>query len=283
MGAVSGYFSLGNDLRDHWFKLGRTEVGTTLLVVGAVLVSWVADVLVRMTTGGAGLVEVLGYTPQQALTGQVWRVLTWPLANQISIWDVLNLFFFYLFGTELETQLGKARMARLLTGIWAALTVSATLVGLGLSAWSLLAGIGMVQFIVLLLWIAEYPNRPFFFGIPAWVVGAVLVGVQVLQMLGGRDLFGLLEMALAFGLVAVLAKSLGLLRDLDWIPGKAAGRRPAKPGKPTRAAKEQARRQAARAKDDARLDELLDQISAKGMDSLSPAQRRELMKLRNRR
>ena len=81
----------------------------------------------------------------------------------------------------------------------------------------------------------------------------------------------------------VVARRLGLLRDHDWIPGRAVDSRPARPGRPTRAAKEQARRQAARAKDDARLDELLDQISAQGMDSLSPAQRRELMKLRNRR
>lgn len=274
---------MGNDLRDHWFKAGRTEVGTTLLVVGAVLVSWIVDVLVRMSTGGSGLAELLMFTPQQVMAGEVWRVVSWPLANQISIWDVLNLFFFYLFGTELEAQLGKARMARLLAGIWAALTVAATIVGLGLNSWAMLAGIGMVQFIVLLLWIAEYPRRPFFFGIPAWVIGAVLVGVQALQMLAGRNILGLLEMALAFVLVALLARRLGLLRDYAWIPGQEAAARPAKPGKPTRAAKEQAKRQAARAKDDARLDELLDLISAKGMDSLSPAQRRELMKLRNRR
>ncbi len=280
---MSGYFSKGNDLRDHWFKAGRTEVGTTLLVVGAVLISWIVDVLVTMSTGGTGLAELFMFTPHQVLNGEVWRVVSWPLANQISIWDVLNLFFFYIFGTELEVQIGKARMARLLVGIWAALTVAATIVGLGLNSWAALAGIGMVQFIVLLLWIAEYPRRPFFFGIPAWLIGAVLVGVQALQMLAGRNILGLLEMALAFVLVALIARRLGLLRDYDWIPRLASASRPAKPGRTTRAAKEQAKRQASRAKDDARLDELLDLISEKGMESLSAAQRRELMKLRNRR
>ncbi len=37
-----------------------------------------------------------------------------------------------------------------------------------------------------LVFIAEYPFARFFFGIPAWAIGAVIVGIQVLQYLGLR-------------------------------------------------------------------------------------------------
>ncbi|MEL4504314.1 hypothetical protein AAEX63_07170 [Luteococcus sp. H138] len=271
---MSGYFSMGNDLRDHWFKIGRVEVGSTLLVVGAVVLSWIASVI------APNLPALLYFTSGHLLAGEVWRALTWPLAESISLWGVLSLFFFWIFGTELEQQLGKNKMAQLLVGIWASLTLSSAVLGLLLSQWAGLMGIGLVQFVVLLLWIAENPHRPFFFSIPAWIIGAVLVAVQALQLLAARNLVALLSMLLAFALVAIFARRLGLLRDFAWIPGREAA---PKPGKPTKAAREQAKRQAARAKDDDRLNELLDQISAKGMDSLSASQRRELMKLRNRR
>lgn len=271
-GCVSGYFSMGNDLRDHWFKIGRTEVGSTLLVVGLVILSWFVSV------GAPAAPTMLAYTPQDLLGGGIWRLLTWPLANPISLWGALNLFFFWVFGTELESQIGKVRMAQLLVGIWAALTISATLVGLALGG-TLLAGIGLVQFVVLLLWIAENPNRPFFFNIPAWIIGAVLVAVQALAMLAGRAVGSLVSMALAFVLVAVLARWLGLLGQYEQIPG----RRKARPARPSREQRQARKQQEQRAQDSERLDQLLDQISEKGMDSLSPAQRRELMRLRNRR
>ncbi|WP_394276486.1 hypothetical protein [Luteococcus sp.] len=269
---MSGYFSMGNDLRDHWFKIGRTEVGSTLLVVGLVILSWFVSV------GAPAAPTLLAYSPQDLLGGAFWKVLTWPLANPISLWGALNLFFFWVFGTELESQLGKVRMAQLLVGIWAALTLSSTVVGLALGG-TLLAGIGLVQFVVLLLWIAENPNRPFFFNIPAWIIGAVLVGIQALAMLAGRAIGSLLSMALAFMLVAVLARWLGLLGHVEQIPG----RRKTHPSRPTREQRQARKQHQQREQDSARLDQLLDQISEKGMDSLTPAQRRELMKLRNRR
>ncbi|WP_420175068.1 hypothetical protein [Luteococcus sp. OSA5] len=270
---MSGYFSMGNDLRDHWFKIGRTEVGSTLFVVGAVIISWL------VAAGAPAWPAMAAFSPDAILGGQFWRLFTWPLANGISLWSALYLFFFWIFGTELESGLGKKRMATLLVGVWAALTIASLLVGLALGSGTLLAGFGMIQFIILLLWIAEYPNRPFFFNIPAWVIGAVLVAVQLLSMIGARDLVGLLGMLLAFALVAVLARRLGLLRDQKWIPGARASR----PTRPSKVQKAQAKQREQRAKDDARLNALLDQISERGMDSLTPAQRRELMKLRNRR
>lgn len=273
LGLVSIYFP-GNDLRDHWFKVGRTEVGTTLLVVGLVVLSWLVNIAVL------GLPGLTYLAPGAVEAGEVWRLVTWPLAGTVNLMAAFNLFFFWMFAGELEQGLGKVRMAQLLGGI----AVVQTLVTMALHFAGLtsgLAGISSLQFIVLLLWIAEYPNRPFFFGIPSWVIGAILVVVQALGYMQARDGSGLLAMVLTALLVAMLARRLGLLRDQTWIPVKQGS----DPGsRKIRKAQAQARKQAEdRAKDDARLDELLDLISANGIDSLSAAQRRELMKLRSRR
>lgn len=44
---------------------------------------------------------------------------------------------------------------------------------------TMLMGLSMIQLLIILLFIMEQPNRPFFFGIPAWIIGAILVGLQV--------------------------------------------------------------------------------------------------------
>ena len=66
----------------------------------------------------------------------------------------------------------------------------------------LLARLDLIQLMVLLTWIAEYPTRRFFFGIPAWVLGLVIVLVSVLGSLGRGDAFGVLTMLIGLPLCA---------------------------------------------------------------------------------
>lgn len=254
-----------------WFRIGRLEVGTTMLVVLLVVASWLAWVV------APNVVSAMVYSPWSLTSGAIWQVVTWPFANSLSLFGLLNLFFFWMFGTELEQQLGRNKMAVLLGGIWASMTAVSTLFGLALHSYAGLAGIGMIQFVVLLIWIADNPRRPFFFGIPAWVVGAVLVAFQVLQLIAARAMVSLLILLVSFAVIAVLARRLGLLSDYAWIPGRSSGRR-----RVASVQKAQAKVHEQRAKDDARLDALLEQIADKGIDSLSAKQRRELMELRNR-
>ncbi len=248
-----------------------------MFVVLWVAVSWFAF------AAAPGVVGLLGFSPWLVAHGEVWRIFSWPLANQVNLWAVFNLFFFYIFGIETEAQIGRTRMAKLLLGIWATLTGASAAVMLLIHALNPafqgngLMGIAQVQFILFLVWIFENPNRPFFFNIPAWVIGAVLVGLQVLQLTASRDLPGLFELVIVAALVAMLARRLGMLSQYDWIPGRPSRKRP---NRQQRSAQREADQ---RATDVRRLDELLEKIHAKGMDSLSSGERRELMKLRNRR
>lgn len=276
---MSGLFASRGSSGEPWFRLGRLEVGTTMFVVLAIAASWIAWV------AAPGLPGALAFSMSAVADGQLWRLVTWPFANGLTLWTVLNLFFFWYFGTELEQMIGRNRMAWLLVGVWGSLTLASALVGLVAGAGAVLAGIGLVQFAILLLWIAEYPNRRFFFGIPAWVIGLVLVGVQAAGMLASRDGAGLLSLLLGFVLIAMVARRQGLLGEYAWLPGarrtgSAGGGgapRPTAPRVPRAAARAERRQTSSRE----RLDELLDRINDHGIDSLSASERRELMRLRD--
>ncbi len=259
---------------DPWFRLGRLEVGTTVAVAATVVLSWIAWVV-----SGGGLGAALGYHPAILGSGQIWRIFTWPWANALGFWPVLNLFFFWYFGSELEAQIGRIKMAWLLVGVWASLTLVVSVVGLAFDGG--LFGFGMIQFMVLLVWIAEYPTRRFFFSIPAWVFGVALVALQLLVALGERDFAPLISLPLSLILVAVAARRAGLLSSFPWIPGAPAQRRPTAQRRPA-AQRRPDREQRRRGDDRARLDELLDRINETGLHGLTAAEKRELKKLSER-
>jgi len=227
-----------------------------------------------------GLPSLLFYAPSLVAEGEVWRIVTWPLAN--TIWVVLTALILWYFGSELERLIGRLRMLWLIVGTWAGLTAASTLVSmLPVLNGSALAGLDLIEFAILLLWIAEYPKRPFFFGIPAWVFGAVIVGLQVLSMIAARAVGSLLSLVFSLIIVAVMARRFGLLSAYDWIPGQPAPRKPART-RTRHVPRAQARQDQRRASDREQLDALLDQINANGIQSLTDAQRRELMRLRDR-
>ena len=272
-----------NVSRDHsgeaWFRLGRLDVTTTVLLVlagavGLVLSAFVPD-----------LVSAGAFVPQRVLTGEIWRMATWPFFDRISLWPVIALALLWYFGRDLEARLGRAAMAALYVGLWATLTVVNFVLGVALGGGAMV-GLGEVQFLILLLWIAEYPRRPFFFGIPAWVVGAVLVGIQVLGTILVRDLAGLLSLAVTAVVTVFLARGLGLLSDLSWLPGRRGGTRRHPRLKASRRGAKPSRsehRAARHASDSERMDALLEKISAEGIHSLTKAERKELDALRERR
>ena len=280
-----------NVSRDHsgdaWFRLGKLDVTSTVLVVLIGAVGVVASAFAPV------LYQVGRFVPAEVLQGQVWRAVTWPFVDGISLWTILTLVLLWYFGRDLENQVGRRPMMSLYVALWAILTVVAFVVGLAMGGGAM-AGLRSIQFIVLLLWIAEYPRRPFFFGIPAWIVGAVLVALQVLSYIAIRDLAGLASLVVTFFVAAVVARRFGLLSDLSWLPGRRGSaprirqgggvRAPqaAAPRTP-RAARAEQKAAARQASDHERMDALLEKISEHGIHSLTPAERKELEALRERR
>ena len=280
-----------NVSRDHsgdaWFRLGKLDVTSTVLVVLIGAVGVVASAFAPV------LYQAGRFVPAEVLQGQVWRAVTWPFVDGISLWSILTLVLLWYFGRDLENQVGRRPMMSLYVALWAILTVVAFVVGLAMGGGAM-AGLRSIQFIVLLLWIAENPRRPFFFGIPAWIVGAVLVALQVLSYIAIRDLAGLASLVVTFFVAAVVARRFGLLSDLSWLPGRRGSaprirqgggvRAPqaAAPRTP-RAARAEQKAAARQASDHERMDALLEKISEQGIHSLTPAERKELEALRERR
>lgn len=277
---MTGRFSLSfpgrRDHDDPWFRIGTLDVTTTAfvsIVVGISMFVWAADRTALLS---------LALLPDDVLAGQAWRVLTWPIYNEPTIWTVIGIAIFWMFGHQLERQVGRVRFAWFLV----VLIVGAGIVGTFLDLPQ--GGFRSVQFAVLLVYIAEYPFVRFFFNIPGWVLGVVFVGLEVLQLLGLRDGRGLAFLMVMLTLAALSARTFGMLTEYEWLPRlgrsrpKQARRRRSRTPAPVVSGPWAGSADPAAVMEQAELDGLLDKISASGIDSLSKAEKQRLNELSKR-
>ena len=275
----------GRGPNDPWFTIGTFEVGTCAFV--AILAA--CSVLLWALSPQA--VVDMAMLPSQVKRGQLWRLLSWPLANvRPDIFMVLGIFLVYWFGREVERLVGRVRMAQFL----AALIVVGSAVGLALN--TPVYGVRLLELALLVSFAIEFPNLRFFFGIPSRIVALVVVGLEVINYMGDRQWAGLGVLLAILVAALVLLRSLGLAVDLPWIPRVplpgAKATRTARTPRPTPTPKSRKRR-SGRKRTDLRvvdapsttgpprgvaqdIDSLLDKISKHGMESLSAEERRAL-------
>ncbi|MGZ4739390.1 MAG: DUF6576 domain-containing protein [Ilumatobacteraceae bacterium] len=263
---------------DPWFRVGALEIGSAALLALMCIVSVFVYALEPVDKPTLKKLELI---PSDIKSGQVWRVVSWPLANGLDqqiLWVLVAVAVLWYFGSRLESQVGRTRMAWYL----AAIILIPGLVGTALDLPQ--AGVHTVQLVVLLTFIAQYPNVRFFFGIPAWVLGAVYVAAEVLQLSGDRAGKRLLFFVVSLVVGAFAAKAVGMLEEFPWIPkisiphrhrGPKRSRRPAVVTGPWGG-------QTSVSADQSELDDLLDKISASGMDSLSKSEKQRLNELSKR-
>jgi hypothetical protein len=298
---MAGRFSFSvperRNASDPWFRIGTLDVSTTMLVV----LASVATMFVWAIS--QELWSNLVLLPDAVRNGEVWRLFTWPLANQPGIWEVLTIAIFWYFGREIEGLLGRSKFAIMLV----LLAVIPGLFGVAfdIGDFSLRA----IELAVFLVFIAEYPYVRFFFGVPAWAIGAVIVGIQILQYLGFRETERIVLLFVTIAVAALTARSMGLAQSLPWIPkipypgtggGRPRRKRRASRGSTTGAVIDgpwgttsrggptgsaslpQPPRPSDDPRDQVELDHLLDKISAMGMDGLSADEKRRLNELSKR-
>ncbi|MGA0218728.1 MAG: DUF6576 domain-containing protein, partial [Ilumatobacteraceae bacterium] len=153
---------------------------------------------------------------------------------------------------------------------------------------------------MLAIFAAENPDAPFFFGIPAWIIASVFVGIDILRYVGDRIWGSLLVMLLAIGTALVTIRQWGFADRLDMIPRFANNSRHKKP---TRSSRGKVRRPSrsrggntkvvsgpweppkvdpAAAGLQEELDSLLDKVSSQGLDALSSDEKKRLNELSKR-
>ena len=271
------------DTDDPWFRVGTVDVTTAVLVAGLCALSMFVWAI------SPSLLEPLVLWPQDVLGGQIWRVVTWPLANDPNIWTVLTIAMLWYFGRELERLVGRARFGWLL--LFLALVPG--LVGTLLDVPQ--AGIRPVEIAVFALFAAEYPDLRFWGGIPAWVFAAVIIGIEILQLTGLRQSERIVLLLVSLATAALVGRAFGLLGKYPWIPkvplgstgsshkrrSKSAGRSRSRSTGPAVVQGPWGPSPTAVA-DQAELDGLLDKISASGMDSLSKNEKHRLNELSKR-
>lgn len=270
--------------RDGWFRLGSLDVTTTALMVllGVASMFWYAVDQVSLSK----LVFVGPYVRD----GEAWRLVTWPIATEPSLWAVLTLVFFWFVGHRIEEQVGRRRFTLMLlcmtiipAGVATVFTFTA--------ASGFAFGLNPLALALLVVFAFDMPQAMWFFNIPLWIVAAAFVALDVLQQLGGRH-FGTLVVELGAIIVgAITARQYGMLSDLTFIPRFTSGR-PTGAGRSTqRRPKAKGRKGASpvvagpwappahSASEQAELDGLLDKISAQGIDSLSRGEKDRLNEL----
>jgi membrane associated rhomboid family serine protease len=136
-------------------------------VTRGVLAATAAGYLLTLFVPAAA--STLALVPNALLTGQIWRLVTYPLVN-ISIFSVLwDLLLVWSFGSEVEPRWGSRRFAAFLL----LASASAAVLGVATAQWLLPAsafggGSGFAPPLVALIvaWTLEGPSLPTnFFGI----------------------------------------------------------------------------------------------------------------------
>jgi hypothetical protein len=271
-----------------WFTIGQLEVTTTVFATLAGAISMI------MWSISPALVRAMALFPDRVTSGEVWRLFTWPLANRPDLWTIIGLAIFWYFGRELESITGRNRFAWFL-GI---LTFVPAVVATFLSVPQ--AGFRPLQFSIFLVFIAQNPMARFFFGIPAWALGAMFLMLEILQLVGLRLGRSIVFLIVSLATAAIAARSYGLMERLNFIPTialpgsesrtKKAASTPKAPKQPK--AKKRGDKvvqgpwdapsgptAADRNLLQKEMDGLLDKISAEGMDALSLDEKRRLNEL----
>ena len=268
---------------DPWFRIGSLDVTTTVFVV------LLGVVAMFLWAANPSIIDPLLLLSAKVRQGQVWRIVSWPAYNPPSLGAVISLAIFWWFGRDLESLFGRQRFVWFLLAITIIPGIVAT--GLSLDQGSL----RFIELAVFVAFAAEHPLARFFFGIPAWVIAAVIVGIDILQMLGlrqGRQIFFLLVVLLtsllmlrAYGHGEAIARVVPQIK-LPARRGQPSARRgstrrrprgapaaeprpivvqgPWQPATPDEVARQ------------ARIDSLLDKIAAAGLDSLTNDERKWL-------
>ncbi len=296
-----------------WFRIGNFDVTTTAAIVGtglAWLFIWAAEgghgrgglpgpiskYLTLISKEGA-----VGSVPE----GQIWRLVTWPVVNEPDIFVILLFAVFFMLGTQIENLMGRKPylwFVGLLTVVPAVMVSLLEILIPGFLGSAF--GLRFVEIGVLVAFAAQYPTARFWPGIPAWVIAAVIVGIDFLQVLGNRNDYQFTMLFFTVGVSLVAFRSFGYATEVAWIPkialpasvtGQGGQSRSQHPGRQKRRrAKGRGNLSAvpkspptAERVSEAEIDRLLDQVAAQGLDSLSKSQRKSLedhsKRLRKRR
>ena len=283
---------------DPWFRVGTVDVNTTIFVVGMGVLS----IFVWAIEGPSHpLLSRLWFDPSSVLDGQVWRLVTWPIPNDPDIWTLLLLAVFFMLGSQLEVAMGRRLFTTFLVALAIAPPVVVTLYHLLTGAEGFVLGLRFLELGVLVGFAMRMPNARFWPGIPAWGVAGGIIVLDLLQYIGVRGQgLSILFLLTTVAVSMLMIRSMGFAEDTHWLPklplpvSYGGASNPAARASASTSTSRSKRRRRSRAKltvapavtaiprrelsriEEAEMDAILDQVSERGMDSLTQQQRQRL-------
>ena len=266
--------------RDGWFRLGSIDVTTTALLVILNVASMFWYAIDRVSQLNLVFVGAL------VRDGDLWRIVTWPLYAEPTVFTAITLVFFWFVGHQIEDRIGRLHYSVLIAVMVVVPAVLVTLLQLDPDRG--VDGLNLLALALLVVYALDNPSATAWFGVPIWVFAAVYVGLMVLQYIG-NNMYEALVMGIAVIVMALGgARQYGMLDDLGFIPSLGSGGTP-KRSKPSRGSKQKGGDVVSgpwatpapqhSAIEELELNQLLDKISAGGIDSLNRTEKARLNEL----
>jgi hypothetical protein len=154
--------------------------GHPIFAAHLIVVSFAASMIataILMFAGWAGILGHLQFSSEAVWRGEVWRILTYGLVNQPSLWFAIDMLMIVWFGRELEKFFGRRKLLTLL-GLWQPTSLSGQ----------------RGAFALFIAFATLHPGAVMLFNLLAKWVALVFVGLQSLIFLSSRDLVGLITL-----------------------------------------------------------------------------------------
>jgi len=268
------------DRTDPWFRLGSVDITTTVIIAFLCVVSFFVYAADKTVLYNLYLIPSENPVTGSVKGGQIWRLFTWPIANEPSIFVALSIAIFWYLGGRVEAQLGRSRYLWLVTLSVLLPALIATLLDVEVF------GIRTLEVAIFVVFVFENPKMPFFFGIPAWILATVIVGIDILQLLGDRQAEVLIVYLACIITAVMTARAFGMLTDYQWMPKIQLGR--GRDARRRKAVTTGSGRQVVvdgpwpttpiykPIQDQAEVDQILDKIALVGMDGLTSDEKKRL-------
>lgn len=211
---------------DGWFRVGTVQVTTTIAAVAMAIIS-----LFFAAASPSFFSEGFWLSWETLRRFQLWRIVTWPLVNSISIWTILSIAVLFLFGREIEARIGKHRFAWMLAAMTLVGGVASAVVFSAYDAPTFVAGIpmgdpvaataiaGVAELVqgLFLAFVLINPRARSFFGIPLWLFVAVFQLLDILSAVATRNWPQLANILAIDAVVALLVRAFGVT-EFEQIP-----------------------------------------------------------------
>ena len=261
-----------------WWK--GQPIYLAAIIALSIVGSMILTAFVLAADRSDSIIGGLAFYYPSLLKGWVWTVVTYPLVNHVNLWLVLNAFFFWRFGEDVERYLGRKSFVMLLVTQVIAIPLTISLLALtGVAILPPVLGADFLMMGTFVAFVTLYPSAEFF-GFKAWIVATVILGIDALQLLSGRSWAGLILLATeVFAAHGYVRYQQGRGFFPRWkMPSrsKQTERKPA--AAPAKKAKEKTVAAANGRVTEEQVDAILDKINQHGFQSLTPEEKRILEK-----